>query len=197
MTEKKNTKTDTLEVSLLDDGTVLTLRAATTIPEQRREKTVADAQVDLEPVVAEARRIVVEVQRRQIRDSEERRALDALNWGRIVVASGSGARARAAYRVQRLLQQLRDVRVDGLIDIPARVASLTTSQVREQLPASLRQEVAWARTLPEAWDSKMAEVRRLARELAAGPMREVDTVEIKVPKPQRPTTAEATFNPLA
>jgi hypothetical protein len=194
---EKIDKTTGIEATLLHDGTILTLREATTGPERRREQIVADAQRELEPVVAEARRIVAEVQRRRERDQAELAALSVIRWDRLQIASGSGRRALMAGRAQRLLHQLRDVRTDGLAELASRVAALTPSQVHEQVPASVRQQVAWARGLPEAWDQKMAEVRYLAREMAAGPMREVDTVPIKFPKPQRPITAEAEFNPLA
>jgi hypothetical protein len=196
MTEKVDRNTLT-EATVLQDGTILTLREATTIPERRREQIVADAQLALEPVVAEARRIVAEIARRRERDQAELGALGVIRWDRLQIASGSGDRARLAGRAQRLLLELRDMRTDGLAEIPSRVAGLTVTQVREQIPASIRQQVAWATGLPEAWDEKLTEVRRLARSLASRPMREIDTVPVTFPKPQRPTTAEAEFNPLA
>jgi hypothetical protein len=193
---EKTDKDTPLEATLLDDGTVLRLRDATTGPEQRRANIVADAQAELEPVVAEAKRIVAEVQKRKDRDQADLYALAALRLDRLVIASGAGRRAQMAGRLDHVLRQLRDTTTEGLAEIPSRVASLTPSQVRDGVPAFLKEEVRRAGSLPDEWDRKLAEVRRLARELAAGPMQEIDTVQIKFPKAQRPTMAVADFNPL-
>ena len=58
--KKQNEPTESLEATVLDDGTVLRLRAATTVPEQRRVGVVAHAQAEMEPVMAKAKRIMTQ-----------------------------------------------------------------------------------------------------------------------------------------
>jgi hypothetical protein len=188
---------DTPEQTLLTDGTLDRLRASTSLPEQRRDAIVAQAQAELEPTVALAKQIVADVTKLREAAGPELRALDAIRYDRIITASGDGRNAQKAGRLQRLVQDLRDLPLSGLQAIPGRVARLTASQVRQHVPESLKVDVNGARSLASWFSGALAEARRLARELADVDTGHIRSLHLTRPAPPRQTTADTDFPPYS